>query len=137
LLLVATGAPEHGVKLVLLDRMHQRLGLEPVAGCPGSGLFDDPPRVDRVLHRRHNEISAQVLDGPVAKGDHFWEVVSGVDMHHGEWHSGVIDRLYGETQLNGRVLATGEVEHGTRTFGRSLTDDVYALGFEGAQMSHF
>src|SRR5215207_253849 len=55
LLLVAPGAAEHGVEPVLLDRFEQGDGLDAIAAGPRSGVVDDPPGVDGILHARDHQ----------------------------------------------------------------------------------
>src|SRR5690606_5035533 len=54
LLLVAPGAAEDGVDLVLLDRVEQRHGLEPVAGGPPAGVLGYLRRAARLLPAAHS-----------------------------------------------------------------------------------
>src|SRR2546429_3284562 len=54
-LLVAARAAERGVEPVLLDRVEQRYGLQPVARGARPGLLDGPAGVDRGLHAGHDQ----------------------------------------------------------------------------------
>ena len=66
LLLVAAGATEGGVEAVLLDGVEQRRGLQLVAAGAWAGLLDDPPGVDRLLHRGHDQADAELGHPTVA-----------------------------------------------------------------------
>ena len=84
LLLVAAAAAEHRVEAVLGDRVEEGDGLQAVPRRARPGLLDHPPGVDRLLHRRHDQLDAELGDPPVAVVEHLVEVVAGVDVHHRE-----------------------------------------------------
>ena len=93
LLLVAPGAAHHRVELVLLDRVEQRRGLQPVARGTRAGVLDDAAPVDRVLDRRDDEPDVEPLDRRVAELDDLGEVVPGVDVHDRERQARGPERL--------------------------------------------
>ena len=66
LLLVAAGAAEDGVELVLLDGVQQRRRLQAVARGARALLLHHPARVDGLLHRGHHQPGAQVGHALVA-----------------------------------------------------------------------
>ena len=85
LLLVAAGAAHHRVEPVLLDRVEQRRGLQPVArraaaACPRRR---GPRRSTSCTDATTRLTSSRSTDG-VAELDDLGEVVAGVDVHHRE-----------------------------------------------------
>src|SRR3989442_1447486 len=66
-LLVAARAAERGVEPVLLDRVEQRDGLQPVARGARPGLLDGPAGVDRGLHAGHDQPLAELGHAAVAE----------------------------------------------------------------------
>ena len=134
LLLVAAGAAHHRVEAVLLDRVEQRGGLQPVARRARPRVLDDAALVDRVLHRRDDEPGAELLDRGVAERDHLGEVVAGVDVHHRERQLGGPERLGRGVRHHDAVLAAREEQHRPLEFGRDLTQEVDRLGFERRQV---
>ena len=132
LLLVAAGAAERGVELVLPDRAQQRHGLQRVARRDG---LDDAARVDVVLDLGDDQPHAGLGDQLVAGGDHLVEVVTGVDVHHRERQPARPEGLQGQMQHHDRVLATGEQQHRPLELGGHLADDVDRLGLQRAEMA--
>ena len=123
LLLIAAAAAEHGVELVLDDAVEQRDGLQPVAAGAGPGLLTHPTLVDRLLHRRHDELDPELCDAPVAELEDLGEVVARVDVHHGERDARRPERLLGEPQHHDGVLAAREQQHRPLELGGDLTHD--------------
>jgi hypothetical protein len=66
-LLVAAGAADGGVELVLLDGVEQRRGLEAVARGARALLLDDAALGDRVFDGGHDEALAELF-GPGGRG---------------------------------------------------------------------
>ena len=126
--------PNAASKLVLLDRVEQRDGLQAVARRARAGLLDGAALVDRLLHGGDDQPLADLLDEPVAELDHLGEVVARVDVHHREREARRAERLLGESQQHDRVLAAGEQQHGTLELGGDLAHDVDRLGLEGVEM---
>ncbi len=75
-------------------------------------------------------ISAQKL---VAELDHFLELVGGVDVQQGKRNRAGVEGLLRQAHHHRRVLADGIEHHRPLEFGGHFTDDVNALGFQGAQ----
>ena len=134
LLLVAARAAEHRVEPVLLDRVEQRGGLQPVPAGPAAGLLGDPAGVDRVLHRRDDQPDAGLCHPPVPELEHLGEVVPGVHVHHREREPRGPERALGQGQHHDRVLAAGEQQHRPLELGCDLADDVYRLGLEHVEL---
>ncbi len=129
-LLVAARSAEDGVEAVLGDRVEQRDGLQRVAARTRPGVLDDPTGVDRVLHRRDDELDSELLHGAIAELDQLGEVVTGVDVHDRERNAGRRERPDREVEHDHRVLAAGEQQHRSLELGRDLTDDGDRLVFE-------
>ena len=139
-LLVATGPAEDGVEAVLGDRVEQRDGLQRVAAGTRTGVFDDPSGVDRILHRRDDELDSELLHGAIAELDQLGEVVTGVDVHDRERDAGRRERPDREVEHDHRVLAAGEQQHRSLELGRDLADDrdrlVFEMGGRGERCGH-
>ena len=110
LLLVAPGAAEERGEPVLLDRVEQDGGLDPVAGCRPAprarGPRRSPPGREATI-----SWTPSSADAPVAELEHLGEVVPGVDVHDRERDPRRAERLLGEPQHHDRVLAAGEQQH--------------------------
>ena len=133
-LLVAAGAAEGRVEAVLLDGVEQRDRLQPVARGARPALLGHAARVDRVLHRRHDQALAELGDPAVAELDRLGEVVARVHVHHGEREAGGPEGLLGQAQQHDRVLAAREQQHGPLELGGHLAEQVDGLGLERAQV---
>ena len=83
-LLVAAGAAERGLEAVLLDRVEQGDGLEPVARGARTRLLHHAAVVDRLLHGGHDQVGADLLHDPVAVLDDLREVLARVHVHDRE-----------------------------------------------------
>ena len=92
------------------------------------------PGVDRLLHRRDDELDAELGDPAVAVVEHLVEVVAGVDVHHRERDPGRPERLLGQAQHDRGVLAAREQQHRLLELGRDLTEDVDRLGLERVEV---
>ena len=132
-LLVAAGPAEGRVDPVLGDRVEQRNGLQTVARAAGLDLAD-AARVDRLLHRSHNQTRAGLGDAAVAELDRLREVVTGVDVHQRERQPRRPERTLREPQEHRGVLTAGEQQRGTLELGGDLADDVDRLGLERVEM---
>ena len=126
-LLVAAGAADRRVEAVLLDRVEQGGRLQPVPGGARAGLLDDPPPVDRVLHRGDEQTLAQLGDAAVAELDHLGEVVPRVDVHDREREAAGPEGLLRQAQEDDRVLAAREEEHRPLELAGDLAEDVDRL----------
>jgi hypothetical protein len=129
-LLVPARAAEGRLEAVLLERVEQRDGLQPVARGARAGLLDHAPAVDRVLDARDDQLRADLGDHPVAVLDHLGEVVAGVDVHDREGQAAGVKRLAGEVQQDRRVLAPGEQQHAALQLRGHFADHVYGLRLE-------
>ena len=96
--------------------------------------FGGAAGVDGGLHRGHHQADAHLLHAAIAVFEHLGEVVPGVHVHHGERRLGRPERLLGQAQQHGRVLAGGEQQHGLARLGRHLAHDVDRLRLERADM---
>jgi hypothetical protein len=116
------------------DRVEQRDRLEAVARGAGAGLLDHPAAVDRLLHRRDDQLHFQLGDAAVAEVDDLGEVVPGVDVHDRERDGGWPERLVGQVEEHDRVLAAAEQEDRPLALGRHLADEVDGLRLQGAHV---
>ena len=132
LLLVAAGAAERGVELVLADRAQQRDRLQRVAR---RDRLDHAARVDVVLHLGDDQPHTGFLDELVAGLQDLVEVVAGVDMHHRERQPARPERLERQMQHDDGVLAAGEQQHRPLELRGHLPNDVDGLGLQRAQMA--
>jgi hypothetical protein len=119
---------------VLLERVEQRHGLQPVARGARTLLLDHAALVDRFLHARDDQLGADVGDHLVAVLDHLGEVVPGVHVHHREGQAGRVERLARQVQQHRRILASGEQQHPAFELGGDLTDHVDGLRLEGPEV---
>ena len=87
----------------------------------------DPAGVDRLLHRGHHQVGAQLGHGAVAELEHLGEVVAGVDVHDRERDPPGPEGLLGQPEHDHRVLAAREQQHRPLELGRHLADDVDRL----------
>ena len=105
LLLVAAAAAKRRVDLQLIDGIEQRHGLERVSACGGSGLLDDAPLVDRVLHPGHQEARAGATRELVAKIQRLLEVVSRVDVQQRKGEPGGKEGFLRQVHHHDRILS--------------------------------
>ena len=120
LFLVAAGTAHHGVEVVLLDRVEQRRGLQAIARRTRCRVFDNATAVDRLLHRRDDEVDVEPLDRGVAELEDLGKVVAGVDVHDGEGQLRGPERLLGDVQHHDAVLAAREQQDRPLEFGRDF-----------------
>jgi hypothetical protein len=80
------------------------------------------------------ETQAQSGHPLVAIGNHFREVVTGVDVH--DWEGQLLggEGLHGEVQEHGRVLSTGEQQNGTLALGHDFTNNEDCVGLEDVEV---
>ena len=102
-LLVAPVPAEHGTESVLCDRVEQRDGLEPVPRRPGPSFYHSAA-VDR-LHGGHDQPLAELGQSAIAELDRLGEIVASVHVHDREREADRPERLLGQTEQDGRVLA--------------------------------
>ena len=132
LLLVAAGAAERGVELVLADRAQQRHRLQRVARRDG---LDDAAGVDVVLHLGDDQSDAGIRDELVAGLQDLVEVVAGVDVHDRERQPARPERLEREMQHHDGVLTAGEQQHRPLELRGHLPDDVDCFGLQRPQVT--
>ena len=97
-------------------------------------LLLDAAGVDRVLHGGDDEPDAELRDAPVAVVDDLLEVVARVDVHDREGHLRGGERLLGDPQQHGGVLAAREQQDRALELRRDLADDEDRLGLQQAQV---
>ena len=91
--------------------------------------------LDRVLDRADDQALAQFGHARVAEGDHFVEVVAGVDVHQREGEFTGTERLFGQAQQHHRVLAAREQQGGIAALGRHFAQDVDRFRFERVEVA--
>ncbi len=131
LLLVAAGPAERGVELVLREGLEQALGLHDV-GVLLAPVGDGPDSpADAVLINIDQELPAELLpDVVLPEFDHLPEFPGGVHVQEREGGLGRVERLLGQPDHDGGILAD-RVEHDRLLELRDdLAEDVNALGFE-------
>ena len=82
-----------------------------------------PALVDGVLHLGDEEAGALGLDLRVPVVEHLGEVVPGVHVEDGEGDPPRLERLGGQVQQDGRVLAPAEEQDRALRLGGHLADD--------------
>ena len=93
------------------------------------------PLLDRVFDRADDQALAQFGHARVAEGDHFVEVVAGVDVHQREREFTGPEGLFGQAQQHHRVLAAREQQGRVGAFGRHFAHDVDRFGFERVEVA--
>src|SRR5207248_11478757 len=76
------------------------------------------------------------LDGVVAEGEDFVEVVAGVDVDEGEGDGGGPEGFAGEVEEQGGVFAAGEQDGGAVEFAGDFAEDVDRLGLQRGEVVH-
>jgi hypothetical protein len=132
LVLVPAGAAEDRGEPVLLQRVEQDRGLDPVAGAVRR--LDHGAVVDGLLHARDHQLHAELLDPAVPEVEHLLEVVAGVHVHDRERDARRMERLLRQPEHGDGVLAAGEQQHRPLELGHHLADDEDGLGFQGLQL---
>ena len=118
---------------MLADRVEQRGRLEAVAGLALAGV-GDAAEIDRVLDTGHDQPLAEFGDPGVAVGDDLGEVVPGVDVHDREREPPRPERLHGQVQQHGGVLAAAEEEDRSLRLRSDLAQDEDRVGLEEREM---
>ncbi|MNQ77374.1 hypothetical protein D3C85_922390 [compost metagenome] len=134
LFLVAPGAADAGVEAEFLDRLQQGYGLRRIARI-GLAPQDDAAAADRVFDAAHDQGFAQFGRACVAEGDHFVEVVPGVDVHQRERKAARPEGFLGQAQQHHGVLAAREQQHGFFAFGGHFAQDEYRFRFQPIQVA--
>ena len=134
LLLVAAGAAERRVELVVVQRLLQRRRLHDVgvllrAVVERVDVLGLPLRVDPDL-----QVEALLAAEPIAELDHRPELPGRIDVQQRERQPAGVERLLRQPQHDGGVLADRVEHHRPLELGGDLADDVDALGLEYFQM---
>ena len=134
LLLVAAGAAERRVELVVVQRLLQRRRLHDVgvllrAVVERIDVLGLPLLVDPDL-----QIEALFAAEPIAELDHRPELPGRIDVQQRERQPAGVERLLRQPQHDGGVLADRIEHHRPLELGGDLADDVDALGFEDFQV---
>ena len=126
LVLVTTRATEGRVELVFVDRVEQRDRLESVAHAHGTRVGDATP-VDGVLDLGDEKPSAELGDVVVAVLEDLGEVLTSVDVQDRKGQVLGGERLGGQVQQHGRVLAPREEQHRALALGHHLAQDEHGV----------
>ena len=118
---------------MLVDRVEQRGRLDPVprAALPG---VHHAARVDRCLHRGHDEARPGRRGLSVPVRDDLVEVVARVDVHDGEREERGGERLDREVQQHRGVLAAAEEQDGSLALRGDLSDDEDGVRLEKVEV---
>lgn len=90
--------------------------------------------VDGVLHRGNEQFLAEVSHALVAELEDLVEVVPRVHVQHREGEAPGPERLLGQAQQDGGVLAPAEQQHWTLAFGRHLAQDEDGVRLEQVEV---
>ena len=134
LLLVAAGAAEGRVELVLVERLAQPLGLHHLGVQRRAGGDRVDAAGEAVLIDMDDEIEPVAPRHLVAEGDHVAELPGRVDMEQREGQLAREEGLQREMQHHARILADRIEHHRIGELGRDLADDGDRLGFEPLEM---
>ena len=93
------------------------------------------PRCDRFFVPVNDQLRADFFRVRVAKLDHLWEFVAGVDMQQRKRNLAGEERLLRQPQHHRRIFANRIHHHRVRKFGDGFSQDVDALRFEHAEMA--
>jgi len=126
-LLVAPGAAEHDVELVVLHRLNERLGFHDVRVMARSVGERTHGVAHAVCIHVNNQFHPGLVAHVVALLRHIARLPSRVDVQHGHWRPSWKERLAHEMQENGRVLPHRVDHHRSTTGGDAFTDDFDAL----------
>ena len=117
-----------------VDGVEQGRGLQPVARGDRARV-GHPALVDGVLHAGHEQAGALGLDLRVPVVEHLGEVVARVHVEHREGDLPGLERLGGQVQQDGRVLAAAEEEDRALGLGRHLADDEDGEGLQQVEVA--
>ena len=134
LLFVATSAPKRCIKTVLGQGRLERVGFHQLrmtlAVFPRGNI-----QLEAVLIDVHQQLKPQlVADIFVTELDHLPELIGRVDVQQGKRGLRWVERLCGEMQQHGRVLADRVQHHRLAELGHNLSHDVNALGLKLLQV---
>ncbi|MCY1417787.1 hypothetical protein D9M71_333280 [compost metagenome] len=137
LLFIAARATEGRVEAMLVQGLLEALGLHDV-GVLGTAVGEGVDALGDTL-RIHvsDQVQAQLLDHLVAEAVHLLEFPLGVDVHDRERQLAGEERLAGEMQHHGGILADRVQHHRVIELGGHLTNDVDALRLQLFQMRQF
>ena len=128
LLFVAARAPEGGVETVFVERLAQSDRLHHMRVHVRAVVERIDVVADAVLVDVDQKIEAELLRHRVAEFDHLPELPGRIDVKKGERRLCRIERLHGEMQQDGRILAD-RIEHDRLGEGRShFAENVDGLG---------
>ena len=85
---------------------------------------------DRFLHGADNQPQAGALDELVAEREGLGEIVASIDVQQGQRRAGGQERLAGQPEKHGGVLAAGEEQHGALELRDHLPQHEDGLVFE-------
>ena len=137
LFLIAACAAESSIKLILVQRIQQSLGLHQVRMHFAAVGERSHSCIEGFHVAFHNQIPAVLLGILVTELDHLFKLPLRIDVHQGERHLAGIERLFGKADHHRGVFAYTIKHHRVLKFRSHLTDDMNGLCFEFLQMAQF
>ena len=134
LLFVAARAADGRVETEFLDGFQQRHRLCSIAAV---GFLVQAHRAafHGVLDRAHQQPLAEFGGAHVAEGDHFIEVVAGVDVQQRERELAGAEGFFRQPQQDDGILAAGEEQHRVGAFAGDFAQNVDGLRFQPVEMA--
>src|SRR5262249_45100655 len=133
-LLFATSASDGGIELMFVERVQQG-GRFQLAAAPRNAEFQRVRSCgDRVFVPVNNQTHADFFAEPVAKFDHFFEFVAGVDMKKWKWHRPGVESLAGQMDKNTGVLTDRIEQYGIAELRNGFPQDINRFAFKLAKM---
>ncbi len=134
-LFVAPRAAEGRVEVARAESVEQGARLQQAAALLSSQAERAGAVVDGLPIGVDDQPDADFRAESVAELDHLLELVSGVDVQQGKRDRAGVKGLLRQTHHHRRILADGIEHHRPLEFGSHFTQDVNALGFQGAQVA--
>ena len=130
LLLVAPAAAERRVEAIFVEGLSQSLCLHHV-GMDGRAVRERiDARGDALRVDVDQQLQTELRRHLIAERDHLAEFPGRIDVHQRKRRFRRIERLHGEMQHHGAVLADGVEHHRTLTLRDNFAHDVDALGLQ-------
>ena len=132
--LVAPRPADERVKAKFINRLQQRDGLVRVARLVRAGQAHRAPG-HAVFDVAHNQLGPQLLGPLVAVGNHFREVVAGVDHQQRKRQAAHAKGFFRALEHDQRILAAREQQRGALKRGGHFAQDEDGLFLQGIQVA--